>query len=151
MLTVPNIWPHLQRGCGISSRVGPSNLLRRATSSVRVFMRLATSLFIALLLAAPVARAEIEKVTIPGEKGMSLYWWPKLPTAAGWHQDRHHSFKYGVNALAPDGATVANAETVMYAKAVYKPREPEIKSLATLIERDKKEFLANVPGVEIQE
>jgi hypothetical protein len=74
-------------------------------------MRLATSLFIALLLAAPVARAEMEKVAIPGEKGMSFYWWPKLPAVAGWHQDRDHSFQYGVNALAPDRATFANAET----------------------------------------
>lgn len=44
-----------------------------------------------------------------------------------------------------------NAETVMYAKAIYKPREPNIKSLDALIERDKKDFEANVPGISIRE
>ena len=114
-------------------------------------MRFLLLLVIALLFAAPVARAEIEKIAIPGEKGMSFYWWPKLPNVAGWHQDRDHSFQYSVNALAPDNATFANAETVMYAKAIFKPRDPEIKTIEMLIARDKKDFLRNVPGVEIRE
>ena len=114
-------------------------------------MRLLSSLFIALLFAVPAAWADIEKIAIPSEKEMLFYWWPKLPNVAGWHQDREHSFLYGVNAIAPDNATFANAETVMYAKASFKPRDPEIKSIEMLIARDKKDFLKNVPGVEIRE
>lgn len=114
-------------------------------------MRFHSLLIIALLFVAPTAEADIEKIAIPSEKGMSFYWWPKLPNIAGWHQDRDYSFHYSVNALAPDNATFANAETVMYAKAIFKPRVPEIKSLEMLIARDKKDFLENVPEVEVHE
>lgn len=114
-------------------------------------MRLSSLLIIALLFSAQSAQADIEKIAIPGEKGMSFYWWPKLPSVAGWHQDQDSSFRYSVNALAPDSGTFSNAETVMYAKASFKPRIPEIKSLEMLIASDKEDFLKNVPGVEIQE
>lgn len=114
-------------------------------------MRLLALLIIAPLFSASNAQAEIEKIAIPGEKGMSFYWWPKLPNVVGWHQDRDSSFHYSVNALAPDNAAFANAETVMYAKAIFKPRDPEIKSLEMLMARDKKDFEKNVPGVELRE
>jgi hypothetical protein len=114
-------------------------------------MRLLSFLIIALLFAAQNVQADIEKIAIPGEKGMSFYWWPKLPKVAGWHQDRESSFHYSVNALAPDNTAFANAETVMYAKAIFKPRDPEIKSIEMLIARDKKDFQASVPEVEIRE
>jgi len=114
-------------------------------------MRHLSLLIIALLFAAPSAQAEIEKIAIPDENGMHLYWWPKLPIVAGWHQDRDQCFKFKVNALAPDNATFANAETVMYAKAIFKPRDPEIKSLEMLIARDRSIFLEDTPGIEIQE
>lgn len=112
-------------------------------------MRIAYA-FIGLLLVAG-AQAEIEKIAIPAEKGFSFYWWPKLAPPEGWHQDREHSFYYSANALAPDGFTFKNAQSVMYARAIYKPREPNLKSLDALIENDKKDFEANVPGVEIRE
>ena len=114
-------------------------------------MRVLASLILAILCLAPPVRAEIEKIAIPDEEQMSFYWWPKLPKVAGWHQDMDYSFLYNVNALVPDSATFADAETIMYAKAVFKLRIPEIKSLDLLIERDKKTFLDNVPGVEIRE
>jgi hypothetical protein len=104
-----------------------------------------------IFIAASVTCGEIEKIAVPAEKGFSMHWWPKLSPLGGWHQDRDHSFLYSVNALAPDGFTFKNAETVMYAKAIYKPREPNIKSLKTLIEKDKKDFKANVPGVSIKQ
>lgn len=109
--------------------------------------------FVASMLAVTAASsvAEIEKFAIPGEKGMSFYWWPKLPSVTGWQQDREYSFLYSLNALAPEGTSFANAETVMYARAVFKPRVPEIQSLGVLIENDKKDFVANVPGVTIRE
>jgi hypothetical protein len=39
----------------------------------------------------------------------------------------------------------------MYAKAIYKPRESDVKSLGVLIENDRNDFVENVPGVSIQE
>lgn len=114
-------------------------------------MRIAYSLIALFLVVSSTAQAEIEKIAISGEKGFSFYWWPKLAPVDGWHQDREHSFFYSANALAPDGFTFKNAETVMYARALFKPREPDIKSLEALIENDRKDFEANVPGVSIQE
>jgi hypothetical protein len=114
-------------------------------------MRIAYALICSFLVASSAAQAEIEKIAIPSEKGFSFYWWPKLTPTRGWHQDRKHSFFHGVNALAPDGFTFKNAEVVMYANAIYKPRKPEVKSLAALIENDRKDFEANVPGVSIHE
>jgi len=113
-------------------------------------MRLACTL-LAIFLMPVFAHAEVEKIAIPSEKGVSFYWWPKLALVDGWHQDREHSFFYTANALAPDGFTFKNAESVMYARALYKPRTPEIKSIEALIENDRKDFEANVPGVAIQE
>lgn len=103
-----------------------------------------------ITVAVPAA-AEIEKFAIPSESGMKFHWWPKLSPIAGWQQDSDFSFRYSVNALAPVGVSFANAETVMYAKAVFKPRAPKVKSLEMLIENDKKDFLKNVPGVVIQD
>lgn len=97
------------------------------------------------------AAAEIEKFAIPGEKGMAFHWWPKLSPIAGWQQDREFSFRYSVNALTPTGESFANAETVMYARAVFKPRVPDVKSLEMLIENDKKDFLKKVPGIVIRD
>ena len=95
------------------------------------------------------AHAEIEKIAAPCESGLCFYWWPKLQTVEGWHHDRDHSYYYGINAQAPDGYTFANAETVIYAKALYKPRILETKSLEMLIKDDKEQFLARDPNIEI--
>lgn len=114
-------------------------------------MRIACTLVGLLLVASSTAQAEIEKIAIPAEKGFSFYWWPKLAPVDGWYQDREHSFFYSANALAPDGFTFKNAESVMYARAIYKPREPDVKSLDALIENDRKDFEANLPGVSIHE
>ena len=97
------------------------------------------------------ASAEIEKIALPCEKGICFYWWPKLPTVKGWHHDRDHSYIYSANAQAPDGFTFANAESVVYAKALYKPRIPETKSLDALISDDKKQFLSHDPNLIISE
>ena len=77
-------------------------------------MRIAYALIGLFLVASSAAQAEIEKIAIPGEKGFSFYWWPKLTSVDGRHQDRAHSFFYGSNALAPDGFTFKNAESVNY-------------------------------------
>ncbi|HTJ17058.1 MAG TPA: hypothetical protein VL494_09795, partial [Steroidobacteraceae bacterium] len=59
----------------------------------------------------------------------------------------HHA----VNALAPDGSTFENAETVMYAVALYKPRMTEIASVDALIADDKKKFIEQSAAVSIDE
>jgi hypothetical protein len=114
-------------------------------------MRIAIVILLGFLTSVQFSHAEIEKFAIPGKKGLNLHWWPKLPVIPGWHQDREHSLRYSSNALVPDGYTFANAEAVMYARAIYKPREPGIKSLQMLIENDKQDFLANAPGITINE
>jgi hypothetical protein len=105
--------------------------------------------FIALL--GITARAGVEKIAVPCPNGICLYWWPKLPQLKGWHQDKDQSFNYGVNAMAPDGSSFVNAESVMYARAEYKPRVPETKSVDMLIADDKKGFLASDPGITVTE
>jgi hypothetical protein len=97
------------------------------------------------------AKAEIEKNALMCDTGICLYWWPKLPDVTGWHHDKDASYGYQVNALAPDGLTFKDAESVMYAKALYKPRTPETKSLDMLIADDQKEFLATDSGIKITE
>jgi hypothetical protein len=105
---------------------------------------------IVLMAASATASAEIEKVAVPADNGLKLYWWPKLPDVAGWHFDRDASHHYGFAAWAPDNFTFADAETVIYARAIYKPRDPETKSLDSFIERDKQHFLAKSPGARVE-
>ena len=105
---------------------------------------------IVLVAASATASAEIEKVAVPADNGLKLYWWPKLPDVAGWHFDRDASHHYGFAAWAPDNFTFADAETVIYARAIYKPRDPETKSLDMLIERDKQHFLEKSPGTRVE-
>ena len=100
-----------------------------------------------LLAFSTAASAEMEKLAVPCGQKVCFYWWPKLAPVKGWHHDRQHSFYYGANAQAPDGHTFANAESVIYARALYKPRSPETKSLEDLIGRDKKDSLSRDPNI----
>jgi hypothetical protein len=95
------------------------------------------------------AAAEIEKVAAPDEGSISFRWWPKVNPPPGWQQDRDASFAHAVSALVPVGRSFADAPTVMYAKAVYKPRIAEVTSLDAMIERDKQAFVKDSPGVVI--
>jgi hypothetical protein len=104
-----------------------------------------------ILLLTLAAQAEIEKVAQLTDTGLCFYWWPKLPKLKGWHQDKDESFYYNANTLAPDGSSFTKAEAIMYANAVYKPREPDIKSLDAFIAEDKKTFLAHDPRLTITE
>jgi hypothetical protein len=101
-----------------------------------------------VLLSIP-ARAEIIKSAIPCRTGKCLYWWPQAPAPAGWHQDREASDANGINILIPDGTTFTDAETVIYAKALYKPLAVTITTLARLIEQDRQDFLAREPKLSI--
>jgi hypothetical protein len=96
--------------------------------------------------------AEIEKIGEPCETGICLYCWPKLPAVAHWHHERGPSLKYGANTLARDGTTFMDADTVMYAKALYKPRIPGTTSLdVVLMNNDKEQFVRDTPVVKRSE
>lgn len=96
------------------------------------------TLFI-LLISIP-AVAEIEKKAIQSDNGFNFYWWPILPNIDGWYQDEGSSYQYSANTQAPDGKNFSNAESVIYAKALYKPRMPDTKSLEQFIKEDIEEF-----------
>ncbi len=108
-------------------------------------------LFSLILLAPTFLCAEIEKKAMPSDSGLQLYWWPKLPLIEGWHQDEGSSYQYGINAQVPDGVTFSDAETVIYAKAIYKPRVPELSSLEQLINDDIAGFKTQDPSIIIKE
>lgn len=103
----------------------------------------------ALLLVPLVALPEIEKVGQVCEKGICLAWWPKLEPVNGWHHDREASWAIGANAQVPDGFKFSNAETIIYAKASYKPKIPEATTLEALIRDDKDDFLKHDPTIAI--
>jgi hypothetical protein len=114
-------------------------------------MRPILAALLVLGLALAPASAEIEKLATVCDTGICFHWWPKLPVPPGWWHDREKSFELGGNVLVPEGATFGSAPTVMYATAIYKPREPELTSLAKVIERDKRAFAAQHPDLKIAE
>jgi hypothetical protein len=109
-------------------------------------------ILIAACLLLPVcAQAEIEKTALTSQGGTRLMWWPKLVPAEGWQRDVGASQANAINVLVPDGANFGNAETVIYGRAIYKPRDPGLKSLQALIERDQADFRKRSPDLEIRE
>lgn len=113
-------------------------------------MKAAWIVVVLAFLSGPV-RAEVEKSAQTCESQICFYWWPKLPAVKGWHQDLNESYELGANVLVPDGSSFSDAETVMYAEALYKPRVPDIASVAALIDGDKQKFLDHRPGLKIVE
>ena len=103
----------------------------------------------ALFLFPGTALPEIVKTAIPSGQGLQLYWWPKLAVVPGWHSDQDASLHYAFNAVVPDGHTFSDAESVIYAKANYKPRTPETKSVDDLVKQDIHFFKADDPTVTI--
>ena len=111
-------------------------------------------LFLGILLLASlphIAHAEIEKLANVCESGICFNWWPKLSDIEGWHQDKEYSFSIQANAQVPRGFTFSNAETVIYAIALYKPREPDVKTLQQLIENDINKFKTDYKGVDVKD
>ncbi len=98
------------------------------------------SAFACLLLVSAASSAEIEKNSRMGEKGMNLYWWPKLSTAPGWVQDKESSYANSMNILVPKGLTFSNAPTVIYGRASFRPG----KTLAKFIADDRAEALKEI-------
>jgi hypothetical protein len=106
--------------------------------------------FALLLIAAPFADAEIFQLAVPAAQGMKLYWWPVLPPIAGWEHDEGASRAQGVNALVPAGQTFAHAPAIIYARALYKPRMSDVKSLDQLIEGDISSFKKRLPDTSVE-
>jgi hypothetical protein len=100
-------------------------------------------------LASVTASAEIEKLAVPSDQGFRFYWWPRLPAVPGWLHDEGASLKLTANVLVPDGSSFGDAPAVMYAKALYKPRSPELHSLQELIDSDRSAFEHDLPGLKI--
>lgn len=107
---------------------------------------------VALLFACGL-RAEIHREAHVQCKAANIcfYWWPKLPSMAGWQQDKASSYRYRANAQVPVGVNFDDADTVIYARAIYKPRRPKIKNLAQFIASEQKSFLQHHPNFSIQE
>jgi len=100
-------------------------------------------------MVASTAWPEIEKVAQVCGDGVCPTWWPKLDPVDGWHHENEASFANSANVQVPDGFTFSSAQTVIYARALYKPRNPETTSLAVLIKDDRTGFLKERPGIEI--
>jgi hypothetical protein len=103
-----------------------------------------------IVVAGASASAEIEKLAVPSDHGLHFYWWPRLPVVAGWLHDEAASLKLTANVLVPDGSSFGDAPAVMYAKALYKPRSPELHSLQELIDSDRSAFERDLPGLKIE-
>lgn len=102
-----------------------------------------------LLLISSKAAPEIERVGRVCGNGVCPAWWPKLEHVEGWHHDDDASFANNANVQVPDGFTFSTAQTVIYARALYKPRSPETTSLKVLIQDDRARFLKQEPSIEI--
>ena len=91
---------------------------------------------LALLALSGAASADVERIAVQTESGLRLMWWPKINPPTGWHFDEGSSQHYAFKAFAPNDSTFSDAETVIYAKANFKPRTPDIKNVEALIEQD---------------
>lgn len=137
-------------------RMDASGVARQVSSTVKGRMENNMKVAIAILSSLMIltcvnVNAEIEKMGVPCKEKLCLLYWPKLASVKGWHHDREASEAYGMNAQVPEGFTFADAKTVIYARALYKPGIPETTSLDMLIQDDRKEFLARDPEMTIAE
>jgi len=123
----------------------------QVTKGVRETITRVTFVF-AVFLGAPItASAEIYKLAVPTDYGFHLYWWPVLPSVVGWHHDEIASRKYATNVLVPDGYSFLNAPAITYGEALYKPRDPEARTVEQVISNDRSEFDRENPGIKIKE
>jgi hypothetical protein len=122
--------------------------LRQPSHGVERMKRLASCLMI-LLAAATVADAEVVKMAVPSDSGLRLYWWPALPIPKGWQHDDEVSREREVNVILPIGKSFDDAPAVIYARADYKPRLPQVHSLADYIHQDKADIGSQSPTAAI--
>ena len=87
-----------------------------------------------------------EAQVCPEREKICFVWWPKLPEVDGWYQDMDHSYHYKMNAQAPEGYSFANAEAVIYARAVYQADTLQKPTLSEFISSSQKQFVNNAPS-----
>jgi hypothetical protein len=104
-----------------------------------------------MFLVASTVDAGVYKLATPDKSGMKLYWWPILPDLPGWVHDQVASKQYDSNFLVPRGQTFANAPAVIYARALYKPKIPDTKSIDQLIADDERQVGQDSPGIRMSE
>jgi hypothetical protein len=104
-------------------------------------------LFLASVVGFP-AFGAVDKFARPGERGLDLVWWPRLPKLESWKHDEDASWAITANVLVPKGRTFADAPAVIYASATYKARTKS-KSLAQFIAEDQASFRERVSGIKI--
>lgn len=97
------------------------------------------------------AHAELERVQLPCGGVTCVHFLPKLPSLTGWHIDSEPTSDSGVVALVPDGSTYANAEYIIYARALQKSLLMDQPSLTGFIAQDKDDYQALYPGIKVQE
>ena len=102
-----------------------------------------------LLLITSAAYGEALKPFIPAEPDMKAFWWPVYIDASGAQQESFYGLTLGKYPTAEDGALLTDIETVIYARALFKPRMPKVASLEELIEDEQRQFRSKTPGVEI--
>jgi hypothetical protein len=94
--------------------------------------------------------AGIEKIMLVCDRGLCPYYWPQVDVPDGWFHDREASYQFDFNAIAPLGQTFSHAEAIIYGKAIYKPRQPETKSLLQLMAEDKERFEQKGSGAKVE-
>lgn len=104
-----------------------------------------------ILLAAGAAATEPLKPFIPAEPEMKAFWWPVYIDNSGARQEKLYGLPLGEYPTAQDGSLLSNIETVIYARALYKPRLRGITSLEALIESEQAEFRRRNPEVSVEE
>ena len=110
-------------------------------------------LFTLITIFASSAYAEIHReATVCQDTGeICFYWWPVLPEIDKWQQVKAVSYKIKANVQAPIGFNFQTAESIVYAKAIYKLKQPESKTLGEFINNDKEQFLKDTPSLIISE
>lgn len=103
-----------------------------------------------LMLFAGALHAEAPKPFIPEEPEMKGYWWPVYIDASGKREESFYGLPLGDYPTAANGTLLDDIETVIYARAIFKPRVRTILSLEELIEDDQQQFRRRDPDAVIR-
>jgi hypothetical protein len=106
-------------------------------------------LLLILLPVGGVAYAEEPKPFIPEEPDMKGFWWPVYIDSSGAKKESFYGLTLGQYPTDTDGAPLDDIETVIYARALYKPRMSGVSSLEELIEDEQTQFRNRTPETEI--
>lgn len=109
-----------------------------------------TALFIAVMLQASIANAELEQVPFNCEGKTCFYTLPKLQPLNGWHPEGRNN-DTDATVLVPNGATFENTQHFIYARALSKPLISDNPSLANFISMEKSDFAEVYPSTKVIE